>query len=183
MRCAPSISLHRADARREFPWPPRQPRQSHRQRSAEDAALPARGARGRHRARLGQGDGHADRGGGPLERRPDARDDGVLQRLVRPHAGDRVRRHRSDRRHEAAAVDRLDPHRAGPGRAASVRTRNGTTSRPRLAPRARRCCAATGCRRQAPMGPVYINLDAGMQEMRMDEPLRADRSHAVSYRR
>ena len=43
--------------------------------------------------------------------------DGDLQRLVRPHAGAGARRHRPGRRRQAPAVDRLDPHRARPGRA------------------------------------------------------------------
>ena len=49
--------------------------------------------------------------------RADARDDGDVQRLVRPRAGLRARRHRAGRCREAPALDRLDPHRAGPGRA------------------------------------------------------------------
>ncbi len=45
----------------------------------------------------------------------DACDDGDLQRLVRPGAGDRARRHRRARCDTAAAMDRMDPHRARPG--------------------------------------------------------------------
>ena len=37
--------------------------------------------------------------------------------------------------------------------------------------RARRCCAPAGSRSTAPMGPVYVNLDAGMQEAPLAEPL------------
>src|SRR6266576_618998 len=36
-----------------------------------------------------------------------------LQRLVRPHADDHLRRHRPRRRASASAVDRLDPHLEG----------------------------------------------------------------------
>ena len=39
-------------------------------------------------------------------------------------------------------------------------TSSGTTSRPRRARRARRCCAPPGSPRRAPRGPVYVNLDA-----------------------
>ena len=42
----------------------------------------ARGERGRHRARLRSGDRTADGGRPAQQRRPDARDDGDLQRLV-----------------------------------------------------------------------------------------------------
>ncbi len=120
------------------------PRQLSRQRDAADAAVPARGDRGRDRARLRQGDRPRDGGRGAFQCRPDARHHGDLQRLVRPHAGDRARRHRSGRCGEAPAVDRLDPHRARPGRDGARLSPNGTTSPPRRAPRARRCCAPTG---------------------------------------
>ena len=109
-------SLYRAQSRRELPRPARQHRQLPRQRAAADAAVPARGGSGRDRARLRQGHRQADGGGGALQRRPDARHDGDLQRLVRPHAGPDPRRHRPGRRHEAPSVDRLDPHRRRPGR-------------------------------------------------------------------
>ncbi len=84
---------------------------------AADAALPARGERGRDRARLCQGHRQGDGRGGALQCRADARHHGDLQRLVRPHADGRARRHRPGRRGQAPAVDRLDPHRARPGRA------------------------------------------------------------------
>ena len=85
--------------------------------AAAHAAVPARGARGRDRARLCQGHRQADGRDRAQQCRADARDDGDLQRLVRPRAGVRARRHRAGRRGQAPAVDRLDPHRAGPGRA------------------------------------------------------------------
>ena len=49
-----------------------------------------------------------------------ARHDGPLQRVVRPRADDRARRDRAARFGEAAAVDRLDPHHARPGRAGAL---------------------------------------------------------------
>ena len=61
--------------------------------------------------------GRAARGRAARERRPDARDDGDLQRVVRPHPDRHARRRRAARRGEAAAVGRLDPHLARPGRA------------------------------------------------------------------
>ena len=48
-------------------------RELSRQREAADAALPARGGRGRDRARLRQGHRQGDGGGGALQRRPVAR--------------------------------------------------------------------------------------------------------------
>ena len=81
-----------------------------------------------------------------LQRRPDARDDGHLQRLVQPRAGRHARRHRPGRCHEAPAVDRLDPHlrrpgRAGPrlhqvGRPAGLARRRGRIDPPRVPDRA-----------------------------------------------
>ena len=109
-------SLYRAQSRRELSRPARLHRQLPRQRAAADAALPARGGRGRDRARLRQGHRQGDGRGGAFQRRPVPRHHGDLQRLVRPHADPDSRRHRSGRRHEAPAVDRLDPHRRRPGR-------------------------------------------------------------------
>ena len=85
--------------------------------AAADAAVPARGERRRDRARLRQGHRQADGRRGPRQCRAHARHDGDVQRLVRPHADAAARRDRSGRRAEAAPVDRLDPHRARPGRA------------------------------------------------------------------
>ena len=95
----------------------RQPGELPGQRAAADAAVPARGARRRHRSRLRQGDRPADGRRGALQCRADACDDGRVQRLVRPHAGAVARRDRPGGCAEAAAVDRLDPYRARPGRA------------------------------------------------------------------
>ena len=110
-------SLYRAHSGRELSRPARQHRQLSRQREAADAALPARGSRRRHRPRLRQGHRQGDGHGRAFQCRADARLHGDVQRLVRPHAGRGARRHRSGRRRQAPAVDRLDSHRARPGRA------------------------------------------------------------------
>ena len=111
------VPVPRAQSRRELPRPARQPRQLPRQPRPADAAVPARGERGRHRARLREGHRARDGRGAALERRPDARVDGDLQRVVRPRADAAARRDRPGRRGTAPAVDRLDPHRVRPGRA------------------------------------------------------------------
>ena len=110
-------AVHRARARGELPGPARQPRQLPRQRAPADARLPARGAHGGDRTRLLPGARADDGRRSACERRPDARRDVDLQRLVRPRAGARARRDRPGGRDEAPALDRLDPHRARPGRA------------------------------------------------------------------
>ena len=67
--------------------------------------------------------------------------DGRLQRLVRPRAGAAPRRHRADVEGRAAAVDRLDPHRARPGRAgARLRQVGRPAGRPRVAAGVVRAC-------------------------------------------
>ncbi len=109
--------VHRADAGCELPRLARQPGQPPRQHAAGNAAVPARGARGRARARLCARHRPAARGRAACERRADARDDGDLQRLVRPHSDPAPRRRRPDRRRQAPAMGRLDPHDARPGRA------------------------------------------------------------------
>ncbi len=118
-RCAalPRHSLYRADPGRELSRVARQHRQLSRQFLAADAALPARGGRRRHRPRLCKGYRQGDGRRGAFQCRADARLHGHVQRLVRPHADARARRHRPGRCGQAPAVDRLDPHRARPGRA------------------------------------------------------------------
>ena len=93
----------------------RQPGQLSRQQPAAHAAVPARGECRGVGAWLGQGHRPADAGHRARQCRADACDDGDLQCLVRPGAGHRARRHRRARRDPAAAVDRMDPHRARPG--------------------------------------------------------------------
>ena len=96
---------------------------------------------------------------------------GDLQRLVRPRAGDRAGRHRPGRCAEAAAVDRLDPHRARPGRAGAGLHQVGRPAG--LAPRrrAKALLRAAWLATAPPCGPVYVNLDVGMQEAPLAEPL------------
>ena len=164
--------LHRAQSGRQLSRPARQPRQLPRQRAAADAALPARGKRGRHRARLRQGHRQGDGGGGAFQCRADARDHGDLQRLVRPHADGRARRHRAGRRRQAAAVDRLDPHRARPGRAGARLHQMG---RPAglAGRRARsRCCAPAGSPTPRRAGRPTSISTPGMQEAKLAEPCR-----------
>ena len=136
--------LYRAQSRRQLSRPARQPGELSRQRAAADAALPARGKRGRHRARLRQGHRQGDGGGGAFQCRADARHHGDLQRLVRPHADGRARRHRPGRCRQAPAVDRLDPHRARPGRAGARLHQMGRPAGLARSPRAKRSCAPAG---------------------------------------
>ena len=83
---------------RELPRPARQPRQPSRQHAARDAAVHPRGACRRARPWLGARHRPAD-GGGPAQQcRPDARDHGDLQRLVRPRADRDPRRAGADGR-------------------------------------------------------------------------------------
>ena len=139
-------SLYRAQSRRELSRAARQHRQLPRQRAAADAALPARGSRGRDRARLRQGHRQGDGRRGALQRRPVPRHHGDLQRLVRPHADPDPRRHRPGRRDEAPAVDRLDPHRRRPGRDHPQLHQVGRPAGVgRRRPRSR-CCAPIGWR-------------------------------------
>ena len=108
--------LHRHQSRLELPRTARLPGQLSWQRTAAAAGLPARGVGGRYRARLRQGDGARNGRRGALQRRAVPRDDGGLQRVVRPHAVAVDRRHRASRCRKAPALDRLDPHRPRPGR-------------------------------------------------------------------
>ena len=164
-------SVYRAQSRRELSRPARLHRQLPRQRAAADAALPARRSRGRDRARLRQGHRQGDGRGGALQRRPVPRHHGDLQRLVRPHADPDSRRHRSGRRHEAPAVDRLDPHRRRPGRASSA-TITKWDDQPASAGAARELVLrAYWMSNTAPCGPTYINLDAEVQEGKLPAPL------------
>jgi hypothetical protein len=65
---------------------------------------------------LGQGHRHPDAGRSAFQRRAVSCHHGDLQCLVRPHAGDRARRHRTDGCDPPPALDRVDTHRAGPRR-------------------------------------------------------------------
>ena len=68
-------------------------------------------------------------GGDPQQRRPDAREHGHLQRLLRPGADADHRRHRPGRRGQAAALDRLDSHLRRPGRADQAVLQMGRSAR------------------------------------------------------
>ena len=86
-----------------------------------------RGDRGGRGPRLRQGHGrahgrHRARRGGAA-----ARLHGHLQRLVRQDAGAGAGRHGSHGHHQAAPLDRLDPHRAGAGQ---LRARHRQAGRP-----------------------------------------------------
>ena len=108
---------------------------------------------------------------GAFQCRADARHHGDVQRLVRPHADAWC----------SAPPARSMPSSAGRGstgstpRATRARwsatTPSGTTSRPRPAPRAKRMLRGNWIANTAPQGPVYINLDAEVQEMKVSEPL------------
>ena len=90
-----------------------------------------------------------------------------LQRVVRPRAGAGAGRDRAGGRGEAPAVDRLDPHRARPGRAGA---RLHQVGRPAGVGRAAQesLLRAALLANTAPRGPVYVCLDAGLQESRLD---------------
>ena len=111
---------------------------------AADAALPARGGRRRHRARLRQGHRQGDGGRRAFQCRPDARHHGDVQCLVRPHADGDPGRHRPGRRRQAPAVDRLDPHRARSGRAGARIHQMGRPAGLARPPPAKQSCAAPG---------------------------------------
>ena len=74
--------------------------------------LPARRSFGRDRARLRQGDRRADGLRPAQQRRPAARHDGHLQRVVRPRADAHAGRDRTGCFGKAPSLDRLDPHLA-----------------------------------------------------------------------
>ena len=107
--------VHRADAGREFSRTARQPRQLPRQRAPRIAAVRARRTFDRARAWLRSRDRASARGRGARQRRPDARDHGDLQRLVRSHSDAHHRCRRPRRCRATPALGRLDSHRRRPG--------------------------------------------------------------------
>ena len=115
--------------------------------------------------------GTRDGGGGAFQCRPDARHHGDLQCLVRPHAGAGARRDRPGRCRQAPAVDRLDPHRARPGRAGAPLHQMGRPAG--LARGGARSAAArhAGSPTRRRKGRSMSNLDAEMQEAKLAEPL------------
>ena len=109
--------------------------------------------RRRHRARLRQGHRQADGRRGARQCRPDARHHGHVQRLVRPHADAGARRDRSGRRRASGGRGSTGSTPRATRARWCAATPNGTTSRPRPAPRARRCCARAWIANTAPMRP------------------------------
>src|SRR5438034_172236 len=87
----------RAQSGRHVSWPTRLARQPRQGRPGADPHA-ARGDRGRARPRLRQGARRADGRGRARHRRSAAREHGHLQRLLRPRADPRARRHRTDGR-------------------------------------------------------------------------------------
>ena len=190
-------SVRPAEPGLELPRVARQHRELPRQRAAADAALPARGARRRHRPWLRQGDRQAAARHRAQQCRADARVDGGLQRVVRSHAGDPDRRDGAGRRCQAPSVDRLDAHGARPGARWCAASSSGTTSphrstaafesllratpdRARRRPRARcmsastfRCRKRSSRRCRAP-GPVALSAAA-----RRSSPRRSSSSSAA----
>ena len=111
----------------------------------------------------------------PRHRRPAAGDDGHLLRLDRPRAGRRLRRRRPDGLRPPAAEHRLDPHGERPGQR---RPRLHEVGRPAGVGRARSPESIMRGYRiatAAPQGPVYIALDAGLQEDEVGDDVRAAR--------
>ena len=123
------------------------------------------------RPRLRQGRRAADGGGRARHRRPAAREHGHLQRVLRSGAGPGPRRDRTDGRHPAAALDRLDPHRAGAGHP-GPRLRQARRSAGHRG-RAARGVPARVAHRRGPSrsGPVYLCLDAALQEQPLEQPV------------
>ena len=70
---------------------------------------------------------------------------------------------------EAPPLDRLDSHLARSGRLYPLHSSNGTTSRPRPRLWWNPWRAANMLTRTAPTAPVYIVLDAGFQETKLDK--------------
>jgi len=106
------VSVHRAYTGRELPRAARQPRQLSRKHTAGAPAVRARGERGRARARLRPRHRPTASRRAARERRAHARDDGDLQRMVRPDPDAASGRRGPDRRSEAPALGRLDPYLA-----------------------------------------------------------------------
>ena len=109
--------LYRAHAGRELPRPARQSRQPSRQHATGDAALRPRRDGGRARAWICAGHRSTACGRAARERRAHARDDGDIQRVVRPHSDTAPGWRRPDRCDEAAPVGRLDTYVARSRRA------------------------------------------------------------------
>ena len=91
--------------------------------------------------------------------------------------------HRPDGRDAAAALDRLDPHRARaghPGPRLRQAGRPAGERRPRFPRRFLRAWRIAGTE---PQGPVYLCLDAALQEQPLERPSRCPTSRAFAPRR
>ena len=127
---------------------PRHPRVDHQLRQQPDAGVHHLLPRGVVRGdgpRLLQGRGQADGGAVPRHRRPAARRDGDLQRLLRPRAGLHPRRQHLDATH-AAAGRRVGAQRAGRGRDGARLRQVGRHRRCRCRTSPSRPCAPTRSR-------------------------------------
>ena len=139
------LRVHRLQSRLELPRHPRIDHQLRRQHGARVHHLLPRRVVGGDGARLLQGRGQADGGAVPRHRRPAARGDGDLQRLLRPRAGLHPRRQLA--RRDACGGP------ASSGRTAcrtrrrwSATSSSGTTRRSRCRTSPSRRCAPTRSR-------------------------------------
>ena len=137
--------LPAVEPRLELPRPARVADQLRRQQEARVPHLHARGIGVGDGARLLQDRRQADDDALPRHRRPAARRDGGLQRLVRPRAGDHRRRQRPRRRQ--AAAGRADvPLGAGHQRAGARLHQVGRHAGRRCSTSRSRSCAPTRSR-------------------------------------
>ena len=115
--------------------------------------------------------GSAARRRAARERRADARDDGDLQRVVRSHSRAAARRRRVRSMRSSAGRGSTGSTRRATWARSSAATRNGTTSRARSPQRSRRSCAAWRIATTPPQGPVFVCLDAALQEEALVAPV------------
>ena len=104
--------------------------------------------------------------GAALQRRPDARHDGDLQRLVRPRADARPRRDRPLGR--GARRPWIDWIHTASDQGALVRDYTKWDNQPASVPAAYEALLrAVQIADTAPRGPTYVNLDAALQEAKI----------------
>ena len=106
----------------------------------------------------------ADGGRAALQRRPDARDHGPLQRLLRPRADARARRHRPGRRGRRRPW--IDWIHTSADQGALIRSYVKWDDQPASVAAAHRVARARrpADRAAIPRAPVYVCLDAALQE-------------------
>ena len=169
-RCAgrtaaqPRHRVHCTEPGVELPGIARESCQPARQSRSRDAAVPSRGACSRDRPWLGQGHRQADGRARSCECRPDARDDGDLQRVLRSRADAGDGRRRPDGCGPAHIARALVSQRARPGRA---RTRLRQVGRPAV-------LAAGHARSATARQPVDAH-GANGAVLRLDRPANAGR--------